>query len=77
MRYLRERPAVRQQHLTRAQRLAAPLERESAGGEGAGQRRAQEASGVRQLHQERQDCQGIEGRRVFGPLLSDSGRIPD
>ena len=61
MRYLRERPAVRQQHLPRAQRYAAPVEREPAGGEDAGERRAQEAEGVHQLHQERQDRQGVTG----------------
>ena len=40
LRHLRQRPALRQQHLSRAQCYASPLECESAGGEGTGQRHA-------------------------------------
>jgi hypothetical protein len=55
MRYLRERPAIRQQHFTCAQRYAAALERESSGSEGVGERKREADSGVYELHQERQD----------------------
>jgi len=70
MRYMRERPAIRQQHLPRAQRYAAPVERESASGESAGERRSQEATGLHQLHQERENRQGVAVAPGFAPAES-------
>lgn len=59
MRHLRQRAAIRQQYFARAQRDAAAMEPQPAGGEGAGERRAQAAAGVRKLHQEREGRQGV------------------
>jgi len=56
LRYLRQRPAVWEQHFARAQHYEAALECESAPGEGEGRRRGEADSRLQQLFE------GWEGR---------------
>lgn len=76
MRHLRQRTAVRQQHLTRTQRQPAPVECKSAGSQGTGERRSQADPGVHQLHQERKDRQGLTaGLRFQGSVIDARARL--